>query len=58
MHSRYNRSADAELVVLAHEEPGAFGELYRRHETLVLGYLARRTRDPEMAADLGAEAAA
>jgi RNA polymerase sigma factor (sigma-70 family) len=34
----------------------AFSVLYRRHETIVAGYLARRARDPELAADLTAEA--
>jgi RNA polymerase sigma-70 factor (ECF subfamily) len=33
----------------------AFSVFYRRHETIVAGYLARRCRDPELAADLTAE---
>src|SRR5258708_753098 len=33
----------------------AFSVLYVRHETIVAGYLVRRTRDPELAADLTAE---
>lgn len=33
----------------------AFSAFYRRHETIVAGYLARRCRDPELAADLTAE---
>jgi len=33
----------------------AFGEFYDRHARAVLEYFARRTRDPEVAADLTAE---
>lgn len=33
----------------------AFSLIYRRHETIVAGFLVRRTRDPEIAADLTAE---
>lgn len=33
----------------------AFGEVYSRHETIVAGFLARRTRDVELTADLTAE---
>lgn len=33
----------------------AFSVLYERHETIVAGYLVRRTRDRELAADLTAE---
>jgi RNA polymerase sigma-70 factor (ECF subfamily) len=33
----------------------AFSVLYVRYETIVAGYLVRRTRDPELAADLTAE---
>lgn len=33
----------------------AFGVVYRRHYQLVLAYLIRRVRDPEVAADLCAE---
>jgi RNA polymerase sigma factor (sigma-70 family) len=36
-------------------EPDAFAVFYRRHVAGVLGYLVRRTRDPELAADLCAE---
>ena len=36
-------------------DPEDFGEFYRRHAREVLGYLARRTNDPEAAADLVAE---
>jgi RNA polymerase sigma-70 factor (ECF subfamily) len=33
----------------------AFGLVYRRHHTVLLAFLARRTREPELAADLMAE---
>jgi RNA polymerase sigma factor (sigma-70 family) len=36
-------------------DSGAFGAFFRRHRAVVLTYLARRTRDPEVAADLLAE---
>jgi RNA polymerase sigma factor (sigma-70 family) len=44
---------DAEL--LAAFDPDAIGVFYDRHETAVLGFFARRTRDPEAAAELAAE---
>jgi len=50
-----DRLTDADLLARAHVDADAFGEIYRRHEALVLGFLARRTRDPELAADLAAE---
>ena len=37
------------------DEPETFVAFYRRHERLLLGYLMRRTGDPELAADLAAE---
>lgn len=46
---------DAELLIASRAEPEAFGELYRRHAEDVLRYLARRTLDPETAAELTAE---
>jgi RNA polymerase sigma factor (sigma-70 family) len=36
-------------------EPTAFGLFYKRHVHEVLGYMMRRTADPEAAADLTAE---
>jgi len=42
-------------ALLASGDPGAFDRLYRRHAEDLLGYFARRTRDPELAADLTAE---
>src|SRR3954452_14782318 len=49
-----NRS-DEELLGALTREPGAFSAFYRRHVDDVLGFLARRCRDPEQAADLTAE---
>ena len=46
---------DDELLSRARRDPAAFGTFYERHERLVLGYFMRRTRDPELAADLAAE---
>ncbi len=45
--------SDEDLLVA--NTPEAFGEFYDRHSRAVLGYFARRTRDPEAAADLTAE---
>jgi RNA polymerase sigma-70 factor (ECF subfamily) len=36
-------------------EPDRFAVFYRRHVAALLGYFLRRTRDPELAADLCAE---
>jgi DNA-directed RNA polymerase specialized sigma24 family protein len=45
----------SEDELLCSREPADFGLFYRRHVDWVLGFLARRTRDPELAADLCAE---
>jgi RNA polymerase sigma-70 factor (ECF subfamily) len=45
--------SDEDLLVA--NTPEAFGEFYDRHARTVLGYFARRTHDPEAAADLTAE---
>src|SRR3989337_1252394 len=47
--------SDAELLTASAEEPEAFTELYRRHAEDLLRYFARRTLDPETAAELTAE---
>jgi RNA polymerase sigma-70 factor (ECF subfamily) len=47
--------SDEELLRALPREPGAFSAFYRRHVDDVLGFLARRCRDPEQAADLTAE---
>ena len=41
--------------LLTTDDPEAFGMFYDRHVRTVLGYFARRTGDPEVAADLTAE---
>jgi RNA polymerase sigma-70 factor (ECF subfamily) len=45
--------SDEEL--LRSDDPEAFGVFYDRHVTTLLGYFARRTGNPEIAADLTAE---
>jgi RNA polymerase sigma-70 factor (ECF subfamily) len=47
--------SDVELLSRSLSEPEAFGELYRRHEQVVLGYFLHWSRSPELAADLTAE---
>lgn len=47
--------SDAELLLATREEIDAFGHFYRRHVRWVLGFLARRLRDPELAADVTSE---
>jgi RNA polymerase sigma factor (sigma-70 family) len=46
---------DSELLLASGEDPDAFTELYRRHAEDLLRYFARRTLDPESAAELTAE---
>jgi RNA polymerase sigma-70 factor (ECF subfamily) len=46
---------DAELLIASRSEPRAFVEVYRRHAEDLLRYFARRTLDPEAAAELTAE---
>lgn len=46
---------DAELLLASKAAPSAFVELYRRHAEDLLRYFARRTLDPEAAAELTAE---
>jgi RNA polymerase sigma-70 factor (ECF subfamily) len=48
-----DRRSDDEL--LAAGDAQSFAVFYRRHVDWMLGYLQRRTRDPELAADLTAE---
>jgi RNA polymerase sigma factor (sigma-70 family) len=47
---------DESLLLAARTDAEAFTVFYRRHATALLGYLVRRTRDPELGADLTAEA--
>lgn len=46
---------DAQLLLASRAEPAAFVEVYRRHAEDLLRYFARRTLDPEAAAELTAE---
>ena len=48
-----DRRSDDELLLAG--DPQSFAVFYRRHVDWMLGYLQRRTRDPEVAADLTAE---
>ncbi|HZU39760.1 MAG TPA: sigma-70 family RNA polymerase sigma factor [Solirubrobacteraceae bacterium] len=47
--------SDDELLAAAAADGQAFAAFYRRYERPALGYFMRRTRDPELAADLTAE---
>jgi RNA polymerase sigma-70 factor (ECF subfamily) len=49
--------SDAELLAASRAgDPDAFGVFYRRHRERILAFLARRVPQPELAADLMAEA--
>jgi RNA polymerase sigma factor (sigma-70 family) len=53
---RAGTASDGELLRRAVARDGeAFSTLYLRYEPIVVGYLIRLTRDPELAADLTAE---
>jgi RNA polymerase sigma factor (sigma-70 family) len=52
---RHDDLDDAALLAALRRDPDAFAALYRRYERPLLGYLLRRTRAPEVAADLAAE---
>src|ERR1700722_4497031 len=54
MADRDSRS-DAELLTAAVQDADAFAVFYRRHVRSVLGVLARRLGDAELAADVTAE---
>ena len=54
MVDRSSRSDD-ELIVVAREDPSAFGLIYRRHSEAVFRYLVYRTGSGELAAELTAE---
>lgn len=45
---------DQELLAAAGDR-GAFGELYRRNEQLIMRFIGARVRDPHLTADLTAE---
>src|SRR3954462_4285623 len=48
-------TAVSDEVLLAATDPAGFEEFYGRHVDALLGFFARRTRNPELAADLTAE---
>ena len=48
-------ASDGELLAASRSQPDAFAAFYDRYERAVVGYFARRTGDPEVAADLTAE---
>lgn len=48
-------ASDGELLAASRLHPDAFAAFYDRYESAVVGYFARRTGDPEVAADLTAE---
>ena len=48
-------SALSDEALLSGRDPAGFEEFYVRHVDGLLGFFARRTRDPELAADLTAE---
>jgi RNA polymerase sigma factor (sigma-70 family) len=54
MTAVHDRSDEA-LLVDARRSPEAFAELYRRYESVMLGYFVRRVGAAEPAADLAAE---
>jgi RNA polymerase sigma-70 factor (ECF subfamily) len=49
------RASDAALLADARTSRRAFAAFYGRYERAIVGYFMRRTRDPELAADLTAE---
>jgi hypothetical protein len=51
----WERESDERLILHAADEADAFAAFYRRYERPILAYFLRRTRDPELAADLAAE---
>ena len=53
--SAFEGLADAELLLLSRRSPEAFGTFYERHAAELLRFFARRTLDPESAAELTAE---
>jgi RNA polymerase sigma factor (sigma-70 family) len=55
MQPDFSRASDAELLARTAGEAAAFREVYRRHERIVVAFLARRTGDAELTADLTAE---
>ena len=52
---RREPTSDEDLLVAARGDADAFTRFYRLHAAAVLGFLTRRLRDPELAADVCAE---
>ncbi len=52
---RHADLTDAELLAATRRDPAAFAVFYDRYEASIVGYMVRRTRDAELAADLTAE---
>lgn len=52
---RVDERTDAQLLLASRTDPQAFTALYRRHAEALLRFFARRTLDPEAAAELTAE---
>jgi RNA polymerase sigma-70 factor (ECF subfamily) len=48
-------TASSDEALLASRDAASFERFYERHVDALLGFFARRTRDPELAADLTAE---
>jgi len=55
VESGWIAASDEQLLVDSVLQPAKFAVLYERHSTRVLTFFARRTLDPELAADLTAE---
>lgn len=55
MTSRWEHRSDAALLRSATTNAEAFEALYQRYEAIVLTFVVRRVRDPQLAADLTAE---
>lgn len=55
MPGPWNTRSDVELLRAMATDAAAFEELYRRYEVVVAAFLVRRSRDPELAADLTTE---
>ncbi len=51
----WESESDDHVLAADASDPAAFSAFYRRYERPVLGYFVRRTRDPELSADLTAE---
>jgi hypothetical protein len=49
------RESDDRLLAVAGEDAAAFSAFYRRYESAMLAFFARRVGDPELAADLTVE---